>query len=38
MKFRTLMIALLGFAVMAGMTAPANALTGHHHHKKHHKK
>ena len=37
MKFRKLMLALLGFAIVAGMTVPANAMA-HHHHKKHHKK
>jgi hypothetical protein len=35
MKFRKLMLAVLGLAIVAGMTAPANALT--HHHKRHHK-
>ncbi len=35
MKFRKLMIAVLGLAVVAGMTVPANA-AGHKHHKKHH--
>ena len=35
MKFRKLMIAILGLAVVAGMTVPANAAT-HKHHRKHH--
>jgi hypothetical protein len=36
MKFRKIMLALLAFAVVAGMTTPANAMM-HKHHKKHHK-
>jgi hypothetical protein len=37
MKFRKLMIAILGLAVVAGMTVPANAATHKHHRKHHHK-
>jgi len=35
MKFRKLMLVVLGLAVVAGMTVPANAMA-HKHHKKHH--
>ena len=35
MKFRKLMLAILGLAVVVGMTVPANAMA-HKHHKKHH--
>jgi hypothetical protein len=38
MKFRKLMLAVLGIAIVAGMTAPANAMMAHKHHRKHHKK
>jgi len=37
MKFRKLILALVGFALLAGLTVPASAAT-HHHHKKHHAK
>jgi hypothetical protein len=36
MKFRKLMLAVLGLAVVVGMTVPANAMMAHKHHKKHH--
>jgi len=36
MKFRKLMLAVLAFAVVAGMTVPASAMTKHHHKKHHH--
>lgn len=38
MKFRKLMIAVLGLAVVAGMTVPANAMALKHHKKHHHRK
>jgi hypothetical protein len=38
MKFRTLLLAVLAFTVLAGSVVPANAATHKHHKKHHHKK
>ena len=37
MKFRNLMLAVLGLAIVAGATVPANAATRPHHHRHHHR-